>query len=197
MHYMDVQYGIDNPLFLDMKKDREYMLKAILPWMVKYALTSPKISALNEPVEAFLGRYTRNQSLLDIIMQHFFHETPAFFALSYLKLFLEYHYPRGGTGQFIEKLVEYIQSRQGEIKTGTEITAVDPKKEPWSTGKARSYEYGRLIWAADLKSLYGQIALDEIRDDRLRSAVRERRDLIADKSGNDSVYTPVPGRGPG
>ena len=42
MHYMDVQYGIDNPIFLDMKKDRDYMIKAILPWMVKYALTARK-----------------------------------------------------------------------------------------------------------------------------------------------------------
>ncbi len=46
MHYMDVQYGIDNPVFLDMKKDREYIVKAILPWMVKYALTAPKITSL-------------------------------------------------------------------------------------------------------------------------------------------------------
>jgi phytoene dehydrogenase-like protein len=189
MQYMEVQYGIDNPLFLDMKKDREYLVKAILPWMVKYALTSPKISALSEPVEAFLGRYTRNQSLLDIIMQHFFRATPAFFALSYLKLFLEYHYPRGGTGRFIEKLVDDIRSRQGEIQTGVEIMALDPEKQVVTDRQGRTYEYRRLIWAADQKALYGLIALDQIQDDRLRSAIRERRDLIADKSGNDSVYS--------
>ena len=74
MHYMDVQYGIDNPVFLDMKKDRDYLVKVILPWMFKYALTVPKITALNEPVVDFLKRYTQNQSLLDIISQHFFHE---------------------------------------------------------------------------------------------------------------------------
>jgi len=42
MHYMDVQYGIDNPMFLDFKKDMAYMGKVILPWVVKYALTAPK-----------------------------------------------------------------------------------------------------------------------------------------------------------
>ena len=143
MHYMEVQYGIDNPLFLDMKKDREYMVKAILPWMVKYALTSPKISALNEPVGNLHEPFTRNQSLLDIIMQHFFHETPAFFALSYLKLFLEYYYPRGGTGKFIEKLVELYPGRQGEIKTGTEIMAVDPEKQVVADRQGQVYEYGQ------------------------------------------------------
>ena len=54
MHYMDIQYGIDNPIFLDMKKDREYMMREIIPWMFKYALTAPKISKLNEPVVRFL-----------------------------------------------------------------------------------------------------------------------------------------------
>jgi phytoene dehydrogenase-like protein len=189
MHYMDVQYGIDNPIFLDMKKDREYMLKAILPWMVKYALTSPKITSLNVPVEDFLKRYTQNQSLLDIIMQHFFHGTPAFFALSYLKLFLEYHYPCGGTGKFIEKLVSFIESQHGTIHTETEIIAIEPDKHTVVDSRGRTYEYGRLIWAADLKYLYGHINFDDIRDDRIRSSVKERRDLIADKSGNDSVFT--------
>jgi phytoene dehydrogenase-like protein len=189
MHYMDVQYGIDNPIFLDMKKDREYLLKAILPWMVKYALTSPRITALNVPVENFMQRYTQNQSLLDIIMQHFFHETPAFFALSYLKLFLEYHYPRGGTGKFIEKLLSYIESQHGMINTGTEIISIEPDKHTVVDTQGRTYEYGRLIWSADLKSLYRHINLDDIRDDRTKNAVIDRRDLIADKTGNDSVFT--------
>jgi len=189
MHYMEVQYGIDNPLFLDMKKDREYMVKAILPWMVKYALTSPRISALNVPVEAFMKRFTRNQSLLDIIMQHFFHETPAFFALSYLTLFLEYYYPRGGTGKFIEKLVALIESQNGTINTGTEITAVDPGKKSVIDTQGRIFEYGKLIWAADQKTLYAKINTGGIQNDRIRTAVEERRDLIADKYGNDSVLT--------
>src|SRR4030042_3933404 len=59
MHYMDVQYGIDNPIFLDMKKDRAYLVKVILPWMLKYALTAPKITSLNERVMAFLTHYTQ------------------------------------------------------------------------------------------------------------------------------------------
>ncbi len=37
--YMDAQYGIDNPVFLDPKEDRDTSCTGILPWMLKYALT--------------------------------------------------------------------------------------------------------------------------------------------------------------
>jgi hypothetical protein len=89
MKYLDVQYGIDNPVFLDMTKDRGYLVKVILPWMFKYAFTVRKITRLNKPVVEYLQQYTRNQSLLDIITQHFFRDTPTFFALSYLSLYLD------------------------------------------------------------------------------------------------------------
>ena len=169
MHYMEVQYGIDNPVFLDMKKDREYMAKAILPWMLKYALTVRKISALNVPVVDFLKRYTQNQSLLDIITQHFFHETPAFFALSYLTLYMDYNYPLGGTGKFVQKLVAFIMDHQGQIKTDTEITMVDPEKKLVLSKQGDPYHYRRLIWAADQKAFYRLINLQNVTDVRVKN----------------------------
>jgi phytoene dehydrogenase-like protein len=189
MHYMKVQYGIDNPIFLDMKKDRDYMLKVILPWMLKYALTVSKITALNEPVLDFLKRFTQNQSLLDLISQHFFHDTPAFFALSYLTLYLEYHYPLGGTGKLIEKMVAFIESHQGKIITNTEIMKVDPEKRLVTDTQGNTYLYRRLIWAADLKTFYRFIDPQDITDKKVKKAIVERRAEIADKSGNDSVFT--------
>ncbi len=189
MHYMKVQYGINNPLFLDMKQDREYMLKKVLPWMVQYARTAPKITALNEPVLDFLQRYTRNQSLLDIISQHFFQGTPAFFALSYIKLYLDYHYPKGGTGKFVEKLVAFIQAHQGSISTNTEIQRIDPQQKLLTDAQGNTYGYRQLIWAADLKSLYRFIDLEQIPDEKISKAIAERRTAIQDKTGNDSVYT--------
>ncbi len=189
MHYMDVQYGIDNPVFLDMKKDRAYLVKVILPWMLKYALTVSKISALNEPVGDFLKHYTQNQSLLDIITQHFFQETPAFFALSYLKLYLDYYYPLGGTGKLTGTMVTFIEQHQGTISTNTEITAVDPDKRNVTDKQGRIHGYRRLVWAADQKSLYQLINPDRITDDQVKSAFLDRKALIANKSGNDSVFT--------
>ena len=189
MHYMKVQYGINNPIFLDMKQDREYMLKKVLPWMVQYLRTAPKISALNEPVVDFLQRYTRNQSLLDIITQHFFQSTPAFFALSYLKLYLDYHYPLGGTGQFVEKLVGFIQAHQGSIRTGTEIRRVDAQNRLVVDAHGNTYGYQRLIWAADLNAFYRAIDFQQIKQPKVIQAITQRQAELQGKTGNDSVFT--------
>jgi phytoene dehydrogenase-like protein len=189
MEYMEIQYGIDNPAFLDIKEDRDYFIKTILPWMVKYALTAPKISKLQEPVVDFLRRYTQNQSLLDIICQHFFQKTPAFFALSYIKLYLEYQYPLGGIGRIVEKMVALIENHQGIIHTNAEIVSIDPAKKIVTDSRGGSYEYRRLIWAADQKALYRYLDSDGLVDSRVKTAIADRRALITDKIGNDSVFT--------
>ena len=110
----------------------------------------------------FLEAIHPNQSLLDIISQHFFHETPAFFALSYLKLYLDYYYPVGGTGKFIEKMVGFIESHQGQISNNTEIQMVDPQKRLVMDAQGNQYSYRRLIWAADLKTFYRMVNLENI-----------------------------------
>lgn len=189
MKYMEVQYGIDNPMFLDIKEDRDYFIKEILPWMVKYAVTAPKISKLQEPVVDFLKRYTRNQSLLDIICQHFFQETPAFFALSYIKLYLEYQYPLGGIGTIIKKLVDYIEVHGGVIRTDTTILSLDLEKKLVKDSNGENYEYNRLIWAADQKALYRSIEIEKMDNEKVKNAISNRKDLIKDKIGNDSVLT--------
>jgi phytoene dehydrogenase-like protein len=189
MHYMDVQYGIDNPLFLDFKRDRAYLARVGLPWLFTYALTAPKIAALNEPVIDFLRHYTGNQSLLDIISQHFFHDTPASFALSYLKLYIDYNYPLGGTGKLIQKMVSFIESRQVRISTNTEIIEVDPQRRIVIDKQGNEYAYRRLIWAADLKTFYRLVKMDGIPDAKVKRAIHDRGVEIADKSGNDSVFT--------
>jgi phytoene dehydrogenase-like protein len=189
MQYMDVQYGIINPAFLDIKQDRDYFIKTLLPWIVKYALTIPKISRLQEPVMDFLRHYTHNQSLLDIICQHFFQQTPAFFALSYIKLYLDYHYPLGGTGKIIQKMVAFIESHQGIINTNTEIVSIDPERKLVIDSLGKNYEYKMLIWAADQKALYRSIKLKQLSDPQVKTAVVKRSTLIADKIGNDSVFT--------
>jgi phytoene dehydrogenase-like protein len=189
MHYMDVQYGIDNPIFLDFKKDQAYMAKVILPWVFKYAFTSPKIAALNEPVLDFLKHFTRSQSLLDIISQHFFRATPAFFALSYLKLYIDYNYPLGGTGSLVQKMVSFIEDHQGKIITNTEIVKVDPHSSTVQDARGNDYPYHRLIWAADQKTLYRLVDQEKIADPKVKQAISARKAEINNKAGNDSVLT--------
>lgn len=188
-HYMDIQYGIKNPLFLDPKKDGEYFVKKVLPWMFQYALTVRKVTAKNEPVIPYLSEFTKNQSLLDIITQHFFTDTPAYFALSYFKIFQEYSYPKSGTGAFTRKLVDFIKEHGGEIRTKTAITAVDLENKSVTTTEGERIAYHQLLWAADQKSLYENIQVESIKESSTREAVQNRKALIKDMVGNDSVLT--------
>ena len=189
MKLMDVQYGIDNPAFLDMKADREYMMKEILPWMFKYVLTFRKIEKLNTPVVDFLKQYTQNTALLDIISQHFFKATPAFFALGYLKLYLEYYYPLGGTGRLIDAMTGFIDQHGGAIQTDCLIVRVNPGEKTVMDGRGNTYPYKSLIWAADLKALYRELDLSDMRDARLNESIQARWEAIKDKKGNDSVLS--------
>jgi len=189
MHYMDIQYGIDNPLFLDPKKDRDYFMQKVLPWMVKYALTVRKVMAKNKPVIPYLREFTSNQSLLDIITQHFFTETPAYFALSYFKIFQQYYYPKSGTGAFTRKLVERIKQNGGEIRTNTKIVNIDLENKTVLTEEGETIPYHQLLWAADQKSLYESVNVDSIKEVKTLEAFQKRKTLIADMVGNDSILT--------
>lgn len=189
MQYMDVLYGIDNPLFLDLKKDTQYLYKTILPWMVKYALTMPKVGKLNMPVSDYLCKLTKNQALIDMIAQHFFKATPTFFALSYFSLYLDYRYPLGGTGSLSGKMREYILSHGGEIKTGTEVALVDPARRLVRDTEGMEYGYGKLIWAADMKKLYELTDEGSLEDSATRSAIDVKRKSLVGKTGGDSILT--------
>jgi phytoene dehydrogenase-like protein len=188
-HMMDIQYGIDNPLFLDIKEDRDYFIKEVFPWMLKYALTFSKVGKKNQPVIPYLENFTDNQALIDIITQHFFRATPAFFALSYFKLYQEYIYPKNSTGDFSQKLVEVIQAQGGEIRTGTTVTAIDLDQQTAKTSDGQLFKYNFLIWAADQKTLYRMVDEPALKDPKTRAAVQEKKAFLAKKNGNDSVLT--------
>lgn len=185
--YMEVLYGIDNPLFLDMKKDKSYLLKTIVPWMFKYQMTINKIQRLNKPVNSFLNELSDNQSLIDMISQHFFQDTPTFFALSYFRLYADYFYPKGGTKTLIDKLEEYISQNGGTIIKGTEILKIKlDSKEVFSRDK--SFYFDKLIWGADLKTLYNIVDLENSNDYDLPK-YQELNKNIQSSHGNDSLFS--------
>jgi phytoene dehydrogenase-like protein len=189
MKYMEVLYSIENPAFLDLRKDRKYLVNKILPWAFKYILTVPKISKLNLPVVPFLEKYTQNRALIDIISQHFFKDTPTYFALSYLKIYLDYYYPKGGTGILPEKLASYIIENGGTIQTDTRITLINPIQRYLIDSKDRKYNYRQVIWAADQNSLYNMIQTDTLEDTYIKQAVIKKQASLKGKLGNDSIYT--------
>lgn len=189
MQYMDVLYGIDNPAFLDIKNNPKYLMKTIMPWLIKYMLTIPKIMRLDQPVDEYIRKFTHDQSLTDIIVQHFFQKTPTFFALSYFSLYLDYQYPRGGTGTLPGKVEAYVREHGGTIKTGTRIVSADIEKKIIRDDQGAGYTYGDLVWAADLKYFYSMIEPGSLQDKKLGKAVIQKQETMKDLHGCDSIFT--------
>jgi phytoene dehydrogenase-like protein len=189
MQHVDILYGIDNPVFLDPIKDLPYFITNVIPWVFRFLFTYRKIEALNEPVVDFLKRFTQNQSLIDVISQHFFEETPAFFALSYLKLYMDYHYPKGGTGTLIKTLVNYIEKQGGSIQNNTLVTSLNSQSKTIQAADGNEYTYNELVWAADLNTLYRFIDPEKLTSENDKKAVQKRRKELDGKKGGDSLFT--------
>ena len=188
MKHMDVLYGIENPVFKDLKRDREFIFKKLLPWLPKFIYTIGKINRLNMPVEEYLGTIVKNPSLRDNISQHFFKNTPAFFAMSYFSLYLDYLYPRGGVGTLPEALKNKIIEFGGEIKTDTKIIQVLADKFIITDQQNISYKYDNLIWAADLKTLYKITETDGL-PDGIKTKFGDNKTMMLKNRGGDSVFS--------
>jgi len=188
MKYMDVLYGIENPIFKDLPRDTDFLFKTLFPWLGRFLFTIGKINRMNEPAEAHLRKFTQNRSLIDIISQHFFRRTPAFFAMSYFSLYLDYLYPRGGTGALPAALAKYCEAHGVNIHTKTAVTEIHPEQHLAHAGTDAPISYRQLIWTADQKALYDVVNVDGIQRDALRNRVLARRTLLRDKKGGDSIF---------
>ena len=188
MKHMDVLYGIENPVFKDLKHDRDFIFKRLLPWLPKFITTVGKINRLNMPIEEYLGRIVKNKSLRDIISQHFFKNTPTFFAMSYFSLYLDYFYPKGGVGKLSEAMRNKILEFGGEIKTETRIVNVKAFENTVTDHEGTTYKYDNLIWAADLKTLYN-ITETAGFSSKTRSKFEDTKSMLLKNRGGDSVFS--------
>lgn len=188
MRHMDVLYGIENPVFKDLKHDRDFLFKRLLPWLPKFLFTVGKINRMNMPVEEYLKTIIKNSSLNDIITQHFFKNTPAFFALSYFSLYLDYFYPVGGVQRLSDALKDKILEFGGEIKAETKVTEIDPAGSVIKDSNSTLYQYKNLIWAADLKTFYKILDLNGV-NKNIRSKIEGRKIEIFENRGCDSVFS--------
>jgi phytoene dehydrogenase-like protein len=188
MKHMDVLYGIENPVFKDLKRDRGFIFKKILPWFPRFLFTVRKINRMNMPVEEYLKTIVKDPSLRDMISQHFFKNTPSFFALSYFSLYLDYFYPKGGVGRLSEALVEKFLELGGEIKNETVITGVFPADHLVTDKRNNSYRYKNMIWAADLKTLYKTTETESVAPE-IRTKIEETKARMLSHRGGDSVFT--------
>ena len=188
MKYMDVLYGVENPVFKDMKRDREFVMKQLLPWLPKFLLTVRKINKLDTPVEEYLDTIIQNRSLRDIIAQHFFRSTPTFFALSYFSLYLDYFYPKGGVGQLAQVLADKIRKEGGEIRTETTVTEVFSDEHTIRDDHGSEYAYDNLIWAADLKTLY-RLTQTEGLTRKEQETISRKKTTVLERRGSESIFS--------
>ena len=124
---------------------------------------------------SFLSKFTSNQALLDIIAQHFFADTPTFFALSYFGLYLEYQYPLGGTGALVQAMEQYLKEKGVVLLPAYSVTSVDAENRLVN----EEFSYTHLIWAADLKHLYRC----------LKQPLPQRQAQLEAQKGGDSIFS--------
>jgi phytoene dehydrogenase-like protein len=175
-------------VFKDLKRDRDFIFKKLLPWLPKFIFTVRKINRMTMPVEDYLETIIKNTSLRDIISQHFFKNTPAFFAMSYFSLYLDYFYPRGGVGKLPEALKNKIIECGGVIMTETKIIEVLAEKCLVRNQNNITYKYENLIWAADLKTLY-QITATEGLLPEIKTRAEVTKSKFLKNRGGDSVFS--------
>ncbi len=188
MEYMNNMYEVDNPLFRDLN-DRDYIFNELLPWMWKFFKSLKKCDELQVPVYEYLFRYTKNPKLVDMIGQHFFKDSSAFFALSYFNIHCDYMYPKGGTGSLTQALKNYIISNGGVIRTGTSILSINPEVNVLVDGNGNDYSYKSLIWACNAKSLYYYTDTSVIKNKRKLRRIKKRGVEIEALRGGDSILS--------
>ena len=186
--YMNVLFGNDSPFFKDAKRDRSYWFTTFIVWIFRLIATTIAVLRMRMPAEDFLHKIIKNESLIDIIDQHFFRGTPAFFAMSYFSLYTDYFYPKGGVGKIPEKLEEKFVSMGGEVLKKTKITREHLKEKSITDANGETYTYDKLIWTADLKHLYRIIEKEGL-SRKILSATEEEQRRFLSKKGAESVFT--------
>ncbi len=184
MENMDVLYGIENPLFIEKPYTKEYLTKTLLPWSFKLIRKIGKIGKVMLPLNDHIKQYTNNQSLIDMITQHFFEATPANFALSYFTLYLDYQYPLGGTGALANEMEKYFLKNGGELSLDSRVISVDLENRIVST-ENESFEYEELVWAGDTNILYKTIK--PVSDVKLNKKIVDKKETLSKLRGADSV----------
>jgi phytoene dehydrogenase-like protein len=185
---MDVIYGFENPVFKNFKQDRRYLFTKLLPWMGRFLLAVSRMERMQEPIEAYMAKLSSNRSLNDIIDQHFFKKTPAFFALGYFYVYLDYLYPKGGTGKLPQQLALSVVQHGGEIQVETEVVSIHPAKRMVRDNKGNNHTYDTLLWCADAKALYRRLDTADLDGKVIAAIGSQSRNVLASRGG-DSVFS--------
>ena len=186
--YTRVLYEFDNPNFTaNLMADKKFLIKKLLPWTFKFLNALRQFNKFKMPMEVYMDGLTDNQSMTDIILQHFFRKTPTYFALGYFHVYLDYFYPKGGTAAVVGLLKNKILDAGGEIRLNKNIVAVTPAEKTITDSTGESYAYDHLIWAADLKTLYRYLNPAGLNAD-ISAAVKTETERMLAAKGAESVF---------
>ncbi|NMB73187.1 MAG: NAD(P)/FAD-dependent oxidoreductase [Bacteroidales bacterium] len=186
--YVDTMYQIDNPVFRNVRKDREFLLKKLLPWLPRFLFTLQKINILNEAADQYVARFISDPSIRDIITQHFFRSTPSFFALGYFAIYNEYFYPIGGVGRLAEAVQEKALELKAELKSGKLIKEVNAIEQFVVDQQGSKYKYDFLVWAADLPTFYDVVNLDGL-PSNIKNKVLNQKAKFRKARSSESVFS--------
>jgi phytoene dehydrogenase-like protein len=185
--YTRILYEFDNPNFGDVMSDRKFIFRELIPWTFQFLKALRMMNKYQMPMEAFLAELTDNQSLIDILTQLFFKNTPTHFALGYFYVYLDYFYPKGGTGALPRLLKEKVLDSGGNIRLNTQITEVIPSENKIVDSEGNCCDYDHLIWAADLKTLYRCINPTGM-NPRISERFESMKERIQKSKGAESVF---------
>jgi len=184
--YTKVLYEFDNPNFVDLMSDKKFIFRKLIPWTFKFLNALRKFNQFKMPMEEYLGQLTDNQSIINILIQFFFRKMPAYFALGYFYVYLDYFYPKSGTGALPNLLKEKILDWGGEIQLNRQIVEVCPSESKVVDSEGNNYYYDHLIWAADLKTLYRKLNTTELDTKSTKKIASEAQRILSAK-GAESV----------
>ena len=186
--YMQVLFGSDSPFFKDAKRDLRYYFSTFILWFFRFLATGAAIMRMRMPMEQFLGSLLENQALNDIISQHFFKKTPAFFAMSYFSLYPDYYYPKGGVGSIPGAMEQRLKEIGSQVKTEAEIIHLDAPKKTLTDSQGNQYTYDKLIWCADMKHLYRILSYEGF-EAAVQDPIRKEQEKVLSSTGAESVFT--------
>lgn len=185
--YTKVLYAFDNPYFVDYMSDKKFVFTKLIPWTFKLLYALIKFNQYRMPMENYLERLTSNSSLRDILTQFFFEKTPTYFALGYFHVWMDYFYPKGGTGVLPKLLYERILANKGKIKLNTEIKEIVPSKSKIIDSNGNNYKYDYLIWGADLKTLYKNVNINGLDEETIKK-INAQSEIVSSSKAAESSF---------
>ncbi len=174
---MDVLYGVENPLFSPLWENPKLLFKTMLPWFLRYLATVAKINSAKKPVREVLSDITDNTALIDIVSQHFFKNSPTFFALGYFWLYKDYYYPKHSIKSVSDMIINYIEQNGGEISFGGSVEHINTLDKRITLSNGKRYNFKKLIWCCNQKKLVSIIGN------------KKTKNKVLSQKGSDSILT--------